>query len=169
MLRATFAFLALAATCEAYVATGGARSPFVSVARQRCASPQAGLEIFNGIIQGVSDAISDERTGFGALNGKNGFGRKLGFGDQRTVRASHILFSFEDYPDGDGEAMADALKAKIAAREAASAVLRLGVLEKPLIDVQDVLMVVQEDAGVVVDFVIFEASGARRTRLAQPC
>ena len=57
-------------------------------------------------VKKASDAIGSNEKGFG-----------LGYSkDERRARASHILFSFEDYPEDaevSGEKMAEALKAKI--------------------------------------------------------
>ncbi len=59
----------------------------------------------DGVIKGAADKISDVPKPF--LNYAK---------DGRKARASHILFSFDDYPKGSepsGEKMARALKAKI--------------------------------------------------------
>ena len=102
-------FLAIVASCEAFIPSG---PTYVAIpaAKRVSVMPRAGLEVFNDLVTGISDAISNDKTGFGVF-------RANGFGDTRVARASHILFSFADYPEDsegpDGEAMANALKAKI--------------------------------------------------------
>ena len=101
--------LAIVASCEAFIPSG---PTYVAIpaAKRVSVMPRAGLEVFNDLVTGISDAISNDKTGFGVF-------RANGFGDTRVARASHILFSFADYPEDsegpDGEAMANALKAKI--------------------------------------------------------
>ena len=74
----------------------------------RCAAPRAGL--LDDIVVGLSDGVS------GASGGK-AMGKVMGYSkDDRSARASHILLSFDAYPEGsspDSEAMANGLKAKI--------------------------------------------------------
>jgi len=74
----------------------------------RCAAPRAGL--LDNIVVGLSDGVS------GAFGGK-AMGKVMGYSkDDRIARASHILLSFDAYPEGsspDSKAMANGLKAKI--------------------------------------------------------
>lgn len=61
----------------------------------------------DGIIKGLADKFSENEKGFGLLKYST---------DERTAQASHVLFSFEAYPDDaevDGMKMATALKQKI--------------------------------------------------------
>ena len=58
----------------------------------RCAAPRAGL--LDDIVVGLSDSVS------GAFGGK-AMGKVMGYSkDDRSARASHILLSFDAYPDG---------------------------------------------------------------------
>ena len=61
------------------------------------------MKSVDGVIKGLAEKIGEQEKGFGLLNYNK---------DDRTARASHILLSFEDYPQ-DGLAMASALKQKI--------------------------------------------------------
>ena len=66
--------------------------------------------MLDDIVVGLSDSVS------GAFGGKT-MGKVMGYSkDDRSARASHILLSFDAYPEGsspDSEAMANGLKAKI--------------------------------------------------------
>ena len=67
--------------------------------------PTAGF--LDNIITGAADKFGEAEKGFGLLRYSE---------DVRTARASHILLSFEDYPDDaelDGMRMGAALKQKI--------------------------------------------------------
>ena len=95
--------LGLIASCDAF-ALG--RVPITKQQRTTVAT----ASLLDNIIKGLSDTISkpDEQSIDPLSNLK----------DERTARASHILLSFEQYPDDaedgvTGPAMANGLKAKI--------------------------------------------------------
>ena len=97
--------LALASSSEALVVGGTPRATSRRVAVPVTAS------ILDDIVKGASDWFGEQEKGFGILTYSE---------DKRTARASHILFSFDAYPEDatpNGEAMAKALKAKIESEE----------------------------------------------------
>ena len=105
-----------AAGSSAFGLSALSRTP---TAPPRRAAAKCGL--LDDIVKGAADAFSSPDS----ITAKDGLlGGALGYSrDDRTARASHILFSFEAYPENGGEdgvtgeVMAEALKQKIEAEE----------------------------------------------------
>ena len=93
--------LQLHAIALAY-APGAARIVPTTQPRRFVGVPTAGF--IDDIIVKIADGFSEQKKGFGVLDYN---------ADTRTAQASHILFSFEAYPDGEGAQIASALKEKI--------------------------------------------------------
>ena len=97
------AVLSLAMVAVQGYAPGVARSLApTTLPRRSIGVPTAGF--IDDIIVKIADGFSEQKKGFGVLDYN---------ADKRTAKASHILFSFEAYPDGEGAQMASALKKKI--------------------------------------------------------
>ena len=118
-----------AASCRAYMPVGArAWTPAATKARHASAVAQGGPQgdekfTLPGISGGgggaekfkfVNDFVKDMADKFGEQ--EKGFGLLTYSKDERTAQASHILLSFEAYPDDsecDGMLMGNALKQKI--------------------------------------------------------
>ena len=109
--------LASFASCLAYVPT----APSGIVARARPRAPAVSASFLDKVVVGIADSFSGNKDGDSAAN--QAFRGLMSYGeDKRKANASHVLLSFEAYPDDgevSGDVMASALMGKIAAGELA--------------------------------------------------